>query len=71
MTHRVGTKGQVVIPKEMRDELGLRPGDGVVFELKGRAVVISRQRAGRSLRGSLGEHDLTQALEADRRAEPR
>jgi len=33
MTHRVGAKGQVVIPKEMRKRAGLRPGSEVDFEL--------------------------------------
>ena len=29
---RVTTKGQVTIPKEIREELGIEPGDEVVFE---------------------------------------
>ncbi|MFB6253207.1 MAG: AbrB/MazE/SpoVT family DNA-binding domain-containing protein [Halobacteriaceae archaeon] len=29
---RVTTKGQVTIPKEIREELGIEPGDKVIFE---------------------------------------
>ncbi len=29
---RVTTKGQVTIPKEIREELGIQPGDEVTFE---------------------------------------
>lgn len=29
---RVTTKGQVTIPKEIRDALGIEPGDEIVFE---------------------------------------
>lgn len=40
-THRVNAKGQVVIPKTVRDRFGLRPGDEVTFhEEKGRLVLL-------------------------------
>jgi AbrB family looped-hinge helix DNA binding protein len=29
---RVTTKGQVTIPKEIREALGIEPGDGITFE---------------------------------------
>jgi AbrB family looped-hinge helix DNA binding protein len=71
MTSKVGPKGQVVIPKAMRDRLGLRPGDEVTFELEGRAVRVEPATSGTPLRGRLCGHKLTEVLEADRRAEPR
>jgi AbrB family looped-hinge helix DNA binding protein len=42
MTHRVGTKGQVVIPKAIREEIGIEPGDEVVFEPDGKEVRVRR-----------------------------
>lgn len=30
----VSSKGQITIPKEIRDKLGLKPGDRVVMEAK-------------------------------------
>jgi len=39
---RIGPKGQVVIPKEFREELGLRAGVEVIMELRGREVVIRK-----------------------------
>ena len=32
MNSRVGERGQVTIPKRMRDRLGIRPGEEVEFE---------------------------------------
>ena len=29
---KVTSKGQVTIPKEIRDKLGIRPGEGLAFE---------------------------------------
>jgi AbrB family looped-hinge helix DNA binding protein len=33
MKSRVGERGQVTIPKQFREELGIRPGDAVEFDL--------------------------------------
>ncbi|MBA2272815.1 MAG: AbrB/MazE/SpoVT family DNA-binding domain-containing protein [Actinobacteria bacterium] len=71
MTHKVGPKGQVVIPKAMRNQLGLEPGDEVVFTLDRRGVHVAPARSSRSLRGAFRGLDLVGALEADRRSEPR
>ena len=39
-TATIGTKGQIVIPVEAREELGLQPGDKVVvFGIKERGMV--------------------------------
>ncbi|MFC7043445.1 AbrB/MazE/SpoVT family DNA-binding domain-containing protein [Halonotius sp. GCM10025705] len=41
---RVTTKGQVTIPKEIRDALGIEPGDEVTFE-EGEAGYTLRKHA--------------------------
>ena len=43
MHSRLSSKGQVTIPKEVRESLGLKPGDDVTFELlTGDAVILRR-----------------------------
>jgi AbrB family looped-hinge helix DNA binding protein len=71
MTSRVGPKGQVVIPKSMRDRLGIGPGDPVQFEMDGQSVRIEPVRAARSLRGRYAGLRLLETLEADRQRERR
>lgn len=39
---RVTTKGQVTIPKPIREELGLQPGDEVTFEETDAGIVIRK-----------------------------
>lgn len=39
---RVTTKGQVTIPKPIREELGLQPGDEVTFEETDEGIVIRK-----------------------------
>lgn len=38
----IGPKGQVVIPKEIREKIGLREGIEVLIELKDNEVIIKR-----------------------------
>jgi AbrB family looped-hinge helix DNA binding protein len=69
MAHRVGPKGQVVIPKAMRDRLGIIPGDQVDFALEDDAVRVEPVWARSSLRGTLAGIGVTAVLEADHRME--
>ena len=40
---RVTTKGQVTIPKEIRDALGIEPGDEIAFEESDAGYTIRKQ----------------------------
>jgi len=37
---KIGPKGQIVIPKIIRDYLGIKPGDTVVIEVREGEIVI-------------------------------
>lgn len=69
MTHRVGTKGQVVIPKELRDELGISPGDEIRFWRDGDHVALRAARSGPALRGRFAGASLSEALVTERAAD--
>ncbi len=43
MRSKLSSKGQVTIPKEVRERLGLEPGDGITFELTTGDTVIVRR----------------------------
>jgi AbrB family looped-hinge helix DNA binding protein len=78
-TYKMGPKGQVVIPKRIRDRLHLEPGDRLLVREEKDEVHIRKAVAGpaerraivSSLRGILsdGKHDLVAELEADHRQE--
>jgi len=46
MAGKVTTKGQVTIPQEIRDRLGIHPGSTVEFGVEGEVVTV-RKAAGR------------------------
>lgn len=54
MSNQVTSKGQVTIPKKIRDFLGIKPGAAVEFEpmTDGRVVVIAAGRKTRKTRTS-------------------
>ena len=72
---KITTKGQVTIPKRLRDHLGLEPGSSVEFELAGdgRVFLQTRRRIPRSrfarLRGSAKPAMTTDELMALTRGE--
>ena len=51
-TRHMGDGGDIVIPKDMRDRLGLQPGDEVTFEERenGEVVILPANGAGGSER---------------------
>lgn len=72
MTVRVGPKGQVVIPKEIRDRVGLHPGDDVDVELRdGEVVIHARRDPAASLGGRFAGSGMAKRLLSDRARESR
>ena len=71
MTHRVGAKGQVVIPKELREQTGLLPGANVEFELDGQQLSIRAAPRDPGLGGRFVQSGMAQRLLEDRSREPR
>lgn len=69
MTHRVGPKGQVVIPKDLRDELGIEPGDEVTVWRHGDHVALRHAGSGRPLRGRYRGSRLVDELADERTAD--
>ena len=71
MTSRVGPKGQVVIPKAIRDRVRLHPGDEVEFELRDDEIVLSARARPAGLGGRFARSGMAARLLAERAREPR
>ena len=71
MTHRVGAKGQVVIPKDLRERVGLHPGADVEFELDRDRVTVVAARRRSGLGGRFVGSGMAARLLEDRAREPR
>lgn len=68
---RVGAKGQVVIPKAVRDQAQLHPGDEVDVAFDDERIVIAPRRQTPALGGRFGGSGMAERLLEDRRREPR
>jgi len=64
-TATVTSKGQITIPLEMRTELGLKPGDKVIFAKNpgGRYVLYPKNGSVQQLKGILGKFDHVVSIE--------
>lgn len=65
----ISTKGQVVIPAELREELGLKPGVKVVFKKSGKGLHIEPRglEAVLALCGKYAQYPLEDDLIEERR----
>jgi antitoxin PrlF len=72
MTSTISSKGQITVPKAVRDRLGLRPGTTVVFEPTADGVLLRKGDKGvprpvDRVRGILGRRTATDAILDDMR----
>ena len=65
----VSSKGQIAIPKNIREALNLSEGAKLTLEVKGQRIVLSKESAWRKLQGSAGGHDLMKLFAAQRKQE--
>ena len=54
----VGERGQVTIPKEIRDRFGIRPGEVVVFEEREGTIVLRKRSIREDVESVSGTLDL-------------
>ena len=66
-TVKVSSKGQIAIPKQVRDALNLAEGSRLNLEIRGQDIVLSKEPAWKKLQGAGG--DLMEAFAAFRREE--
>lgn len=45
MTVRLGAKGQIVVPKAVREQLGLKEGDALMLVVDGQRVILRARPA--------------------------
>jgi AbrB family looped-hinge helix DNA binding protein len=64
----VSSKGQIAIPKQVREALNLAEGTKLILEVRGQEIVLSKGAAWRKLQGA--GRDITKEL-ADFRKEER
>ena len=50
---RVSSKGQITIPRDVREALGIKQGDSVHFHVNGRSATIARDSNLLELAGSI------------------
>jgi AbrB family looped-hinge helix DNA binding protein len=65
----VSSKGQIAIPKPIRDALNLSAGAKLTLQVRGQEIVLSKEPAWKKLEGAAAGRDLTAAFAAFRKQE--
>ena len=65
----VSSKGQIAIPKAIRDALNLSDGSKLTVEVRGQEIVLSKEPAWKKLRGAGADRDLMSAFAAFKKQE--
>jgi len=65
----VSSKGQIAIPKSIRDALNLSEGAKLAVEVRGQEIVLSKEPAWKKLRGAGADRDLMSAFAAFKKQE--
>jgi len=65
---RVSSKGQIAIPKNVREALNLTEGAKLTLEVRGQEIVLSREAPWKKLKGAAAG-DLMEAFAAFRKQE--
>ena len=65
----VSSKGQIAIPKAIRDALNLCEGAKLTVEVRGQEIVLSKEPAWKKLRGAGADRDLMSAFAAFKKQE--
>lgn len=66
---KVSSKGQIAIPKAIRDALNLSEGTRLTLEMRGQEIVLSKEPAWRKLQGAGADRDLMNTFAAFKKQE--
>ncbi len=67
----LSSKGQIAIPKNIRDALNLAEGTKLNLEVRGNEIVLSREPAWKKLPGAIKDPDLMKAFKTFKNRERR
>ncbi len=65
----VSSRGQIAIPKAIRDALNLSEGTRLTVDVRGHEIVLSKEPAWRKLQGAAAGRDLMSAFAAFKKQE--
>ena len=65
----VSSKGQIAIPKAVRDALNLSEGAKLTIELRGQKIILSKEPAWKKLEGAAAGTDLVKAFSVHKKRE--